>query len=270
MDSKLAAQIHRATAGKASSPHNYLRESMGRQLQPWAASGAIGFGENWWTVASGSLFPESNMSLIYGAEEACLDSALEVVARLGVPSVVVLSDAGLAQVGRVLDRGFAFITANPLMAISLESNQAQYVLADGLEVLRIDLASDIDVIRRLLHESFEMPMEMCNALISPELVKVIGVYFWLLLDQGQPVATVTTTFEESILGIKAMATPPNAQRKGYGHALLSYVLQEHAKAGQLVGILAATPAGLPLYQRLGFEVIGYGQIFAGRVSPKPH
>jgi GNAT superfamily N-acetyltransferase len=270
VDSKLAAELFRPVSGKSENSLDNLRASIGRQLKPWTGSGEMCAGDNWWTMASGAQIAEANMSLIYGASEESLDSALEVLSRLKVPSVAVLSGAGLAQAGRLLHRGFAFAGANPVMAIALDPTQTGSVLSAGLEVRRAYVKKDTDKIITLLHESFDMPLDMCAFLVSPEIATSPGVYFWLLFDQGQPVCTVTTTAEDGILGIKSMATPPSAQRKGYGQALLSQVLQEHAQQGERVGLLGATPAGEPLYRRLGFEVVEYGQVFAGRVVTQIH
>jgi GNAT superfamily N-acetyltransferase len=266
MNSKLAEELFRPVSGKPGSPLDNLRASIGRQLQPWTTSGEMGVGDTWWTMASGSPFAATNMSLIYGGSDDSLDSALEVVSRREVPSIAVLSGAGLAQAGRLLDRGFAFVGANPIMAIALDPTQTKSALSDGLEVRRVYVKKDTDMIVTLLQESFELPFEVCTFFVSPEIALSPEVYFWLLFDQGQPVCTVTTTAEEGILGIKSMATPPSAQRKGYGKALLSQVLLEHAQQGERIGLLSATLAGEPLYRRLGFEVVEFGQVFAGMAS----
>ncbi len=266
MDSKLANELFCSVPGKTGNPLDHLRASMGRQLQPWTALGAMGAGDDWWTIVSGAQSSFANTSLIYGASDESLDSALEVVSRVGVPSLAMLAGPGLGHAGRLPDRGFAFARAAPFMAISLDAAQTQSVLSDGLEVRKAYAKQDTDSVITLLHETLGMPLETGAFFVSPEIAKSPGVDFWLLFDHGQPVSTVTTATEEGILGIYSMATPQSAQRKGYGQALLSQVLQEHARQGDRVGFLWSSAAGEPLYRRLGFEVIEYVQVFESRIS----
>ncbi|HUW78997.1 MAG TPA: GNAT family N-acetyltransferase [Candidatus Nanopelagicaceae bacterium] len=230
----------------------------------------MGGGDNWWTMASGAQSADVNMSLIANASEESLDSALEIISRVGVPSLALLAGPGLGHAARLPERGFAFAGTMPLMAISLEAAQPRSTKSDGFEFRKAYAKQDTDAVINLLHESFETPPEACAFIVSPEIAKSPGIYFWLLLDQGQPVCTVTTTTEEGLLGIWSMATPPRAQRKGYGHALLSHVMQEHAQQGQRVGLLGASPAGEPLYRRIGYEVIEHWQVFASGVSSQIH
>lgn len=270
MDSRLAAELFLPVPGKTGTPLDFVRSSLGRQLKPWTTFGEMGAGDNWWTMASGAQSTDANMSLIFDASEESLDSALEVVSRVGVPSLALLAGPGLGHAARLPERGFTFAGTMPLMAISLDAAQPRSVLPDGLEIRKAYVKQDTDAVISLLHETFELPLEGCAFMVSPEIAKSSGIYFWLLLDQGEPVCTVTTTTEKGIFGIWSMATPPSAQRRGYGQALLSHVMQEHEKQGERVGVLGATSAGEPLYRRLGFEVIEYWQVFASGVSSQIH
>jgi GNAT superfamily N-acetyltransferase len=270
MDSKLADVLFPPVSGKTGTPLDFVRSSLGRQLKPWTTLGEMGAGDNWWSIVSGAQSADANMSLIFDASAESLDSALEVVSRVGVPSLALLAGLGLAHAARLPERGFALAGTMPLMAISLDVAQPRSALSTGLEFRKAYVKQDTDSIISLLHESFEMPPEACAFVVSPEIAESPGIYFWLLLDQGQPVCTVTTTTEEGILGIWSMATPPRAQRKGYGQTLLSQVMQEHVQHGERVGVLGASPAGEPLYRRIGFEVVEYWQVFVSGVSSQVH
>jgi predicted N-acetyltransferase YhbS len=68
------------------------------------------------------------------------------------------------------------------------------------------------------------------------------------------VGTVTTTIHDRALAwIGMMIVHPSARRRGIGAALMTRAL-EHLDAASVSCVkLDATPAGLPLYRRLGFE-----------------
>jgi len=81
----------------------------------------------------------------------------------------------------------------------------------------------------------------------------IGGCFAARVD-GRLVGTVTTTVYESALAwIGMMIVHPDARRQGVGAALMTRALDHLDAAGVSCVKLDATPAGLPLYRRLGFE-----------------
>ena len=71
---------------------------------------------------------------------------------------------------------------------------------------------------------------------------------------GRIVGTVTTTIYDGALAwIGMMLVHPSARRQGIGAALMTRAL-DHLDATRVACVkLDATPAGLPLYHRLGFE-----------------
>ena len=71
---------------------------------------------------------------------------------------------------------------------------------------------------------------------------------------GRLVGTVTTTIHDPTLAwIGMMIVHPSARRRGLGAALMTRALEHLDAAGVSCVKLDATPAGLPLYRRLGFE-----------------
>jgi GNAT superfamily N-acetyltransferase len=72
--------------------------------------------------------------------------------------------------------------------------------------------------------------------------------------EGRLVGTVTTTvYERALAWIGMMIVHPAARRRGIGEALMNRALEHVDGAGVSCVKLDATPAGLPLYRRLGFE-----------------
>jgi GNAT superfamily N-acetyltransferase len=71
---------------------------------------------------------------------------------------------------------------------------------------------------------------------------------------GRLVATVTTTIYDCALAwIGMMIVHPSARRQGIGMALMARALEHLDTVGVSCIKLDATPAGLPLYRRLGFD-----------------
>ena len=72
--------------------------------------------------------------------------------------------------------------------------------------------------------------------------------------EGRLVGTVTTTiYDRTLAWIGMMIVHPASRRQGIGEALMTRALEHLDGAGIACVKLDATPAGLPLYLRLGFE-----------------
>ena len=73
---------------------------------------------------------------------------------------------------------------------------------------------------------------------------------------GEPVSTAAIVTGGGAIGVYNVATLPGWQRKGYGETVMRHALEDARREhGDCPVILQSTPAGLKLYQRMGFRTV---------------
>jgi ribosomal protein S18 acetylase RimI-like enzyme len=73
---------------------------------------------------------------------------------------------------------------------------------------------------------------------------------------GEPVSTTAVVVGGGVIGVYNVATLPMHQRRGYGEAVMRYALEDARRNhGIERSILQSTPAGLRLYERMGYRTI---------------
>jgi ribosomal protein S18 acetylase RimI-like enzyme len=80
---------------------------------------------------------------------------------------------------------------------------------------------------------------------------------------GVPVSTAAIVRGAGVLGVYNVATLPGYQRHGYGEVVMRYAMADvQREAGEMPFILQSTPAGLNLYERMGFRTITQVSVYA--------
>jgi GNAT superfamily N-acetyltransferase len=75
---------------------------------------------------------------------------------------------------------------------------------------------------------------------------------------GEPVSVAALFDGAGVAGIYNVATVPSARGRGIGRAVTAAAMAEGVRRGLRVAALGASPLGVPVYRRLGFE--GYGRL----------
>jgi len=92
---------------------------------------------------------------------------------------------------------------------------------------------------------------------------------WVADDDGELVGSVTVLRQGAIGFVGCMAVAPARQGGGLGRRLLEHAHAEGRRAGLTAFLLEATPAGEPLYARLGYVTTGETVIAARAASGPP-
>ncbi|HET6662409.1 MAG TPA: GNAT family N-acetyltransferase, partial [Rubrobacter sp.] len=78
---------------------------------------------------------------------------------------------------------------------------------------------------------------------------------YIAYQDGVAVATSALLLHAGVAGIFAVATIPQARRRGLGTAVTQAPLLEARRRGYRVGTLQSSPMGFPVYGRLGFREV---------------
>jgi GNAT superfamily N-acetyltransferase len=81
------------------------------------------------------------------------------------------------------------------------------------------------------------------------------LHHWVGFEGSRPVAAASILVRDGAAGLYNVSTVADARGRGYGAALSCAALRGAADAGASLAILHASPEGLPIYERLGFETL---------------
>jgi GNAT superfamily N-acetyltransferase len=186
-------------------------------------------------------------------------SALDVVARTGVPHALLLVPGSVALAKAAEAAGLQRADDARLMRFDSEPDSA---LPQGLRT-RLIATSEIATHVRIAAEAFEAPVEVFQALADtvsgqPEVITMLG-------DIGaEPVTTAQGLVQGDSIGVFSVATPPAYRGRGLGTAITAAVVDEGRRRGARWAWLQASEQGYGVYQRLGFRPVGTFECWTGR------
>jgi len=124
-----------------------------------------------------------------------------------------------------------------------------------LAVRRVDAGPTREAFCRIGSTCFHVPLPWFEEVFeSPAVWERFASYVGYA--GGEPVSTASVVASPGGLGVYNVATLPERQRCGYGEAVMRHALAEALREhGPQRVILQSTPAGLPLYERMGFRAV---------------
>ncbi|MBN1188890.1 MAG: GNAT family N-acetyltransferase [Dehalococcoidales bacterium] len=212
-------------------------------------------------VLSGEKVPDLNYAIVDAGPmaEEHLREYIQLAESRDVPLLVLLTHEAsprLSPVAREL--GLQFLEDFPLMVYRPVNPSAE---TGVFQVWRVEKEEDVRISNSLAATAFGMEEEALNRAFSPDYIQGPGVDLFMAAKDGEVISSVQTTRAGPITGIWAMATSPDQQRKGAGRALLNYAIYYHFSRGVEYFYLEATPAGKPLYSKIGFQTVSEAQVW---------
>lgn len=157
---------------------------------------------------------------------------------------------------RILERrGFSRATDPPGMAADLSALDE---LDPGapVEVVRVDDRRTLKAWFDVFAPSFDLSRPAGRAfhdlLLEAGFDEPAPMHHLVAFERGSPVATASVVPAAGVGGIYNVATRADRRGRGIGRSMTLAAMRDVAALGYGTAILWSTPAGLPVYRRLGF------------------
>lgn len=208
-----------------------------------------------------SKFPFSNAAFLTNeiSEPEVLKQKLATVAArmrsknnsglLNICTDLITGEAKEAFDKILLEVGLEYVM--PLNSMAGDILPVEAKLIKGLEIKRVSNISEFHDFSDMNCLAYGFELEWGRNGLGR--VWIEEAYSFVGYVDNQPVCAASTAQIEDVLYLALVATIPEAQRKGYSEAIVRHALIEGYKAtGIKRTLLHATPAGAPVYERIGY------------------
>lgn len=131
-----------------------------------------------------------------------------------------------------------------------------------IEVRRVGCRPTWDAFCEIGSVCFHVPITWFREVFDNDRVWERFVSFVGYVD-GEPVSTTSLVSGAGVTGVYNVATLPGSRRRGFGEAIMRRALAEmERERGPGRVILQSTPAGLKLYERMGFRTVARVAVYA--------
>jgi len=109
---------------------------------------------------------------------------------------------------------------------------------------------------QVMSAAFGVPIDMSEDVYCSESLWRSAMVGWIGYWRGEPVTTAVAIPTSDSIGMYAVATQPQHQRKRYAEAIMRHAIAEASiQVGITRTILQSSNAGFPLYVRMGYRAI---------------
>lgn len=190
-----------------------------------------------------------------------IQETLAVCARWNVPLFWwVGSETQPRDLGTHLESfGFVHIGGAPGMALDLSSLPQGIPRPTGFTYEVVEDEGQLQTWAHIAAKGAEYPLPVQEALVELErdvgLRPAVRARRYIGHRDGVPVATSELVLHSGVAGVYAVATLPEARRRGIGAAMTCIPLLHARAEGYRVGTLQSSEMGHSLYRRLGFTEV---------------
>ncbi|XVV08844.1 GNAT family N-acetyltransferase [Actinoplanes sp. CA-131856] len=146
---------------------------------------------------------------------------------------------------------------SPIMALHLDA-PIEVSAVPGLEIA---VATDLKTWVEAYAPSVGAPPDQVPAIVEAE-TPLRGVTRFEGRLNDLVVGTVALFEDAGVAGLYTVTTAAEHRGRGIGAAMTAAALEHARRRGLRLATLQATPAGEPLYERLGFETVAWMEIYA--------
>ncbi|MBO9577640.1 MAG: GNAT family N-acetyltransferase [Microbacteriaceae bacterium] len=229
-----------------------VRRRMGEAFADFRGPGVVARSEpGWWLILSSLAAADANMALVHEADPAALDEVVGLIGAQDVPALLMLAGDAV-PFGDGLGEGWADVGGMPIMARELGSAREDAAPDPRVRPLGAD---ETALATRLIADAYGIEDEVARFFAANIADPDVAMRGWVLEVDGAPVSFVAShlALAGDAMSVWCMSTPPQHARRGHGRALLAAVEAHAAAAGARTGLLGATEAGYPLYERMGWR-----------------
>jgi ribosomal protein S18 acetylase RimI-like enzyme len=124
-----------------------------------------------------------------------------------------------------------------------------------IEIRRVNAGPERDAFCAIGSLCFHVPLTWFREVFDNDSVWERFASYVGYVD-GEPVSTTAVVLGGDAAGVYNVATIPGHQRRGYGEAVMRHAIAKAQREhGVTRTILQSTPAGLRLYERMGFRTV---------------
>jgi ribosomal protein S18 acetylase RimI-like enzyme len=131
-----------------------------------------------------------------------------------------------------------------------------------IEIRRVCEAGTRDAFCEIGSVCFHVPLSWFKEVFDNDSVWERVISYVGYVD-GEPVTTAALVAGGGVVGVYNVATLPGHQKHGYGEAVMRHAMAEvQRERGMERVILQSTPAGLKLYERMGFRTVARVAVYS--------
>ncbi len=149
------------------------------------------------------------------------------------------------------------------MILDLDRHEDESVESDGLEIqrcLNAELMRDFGYVHQSMSDSTAQS-ELWARMVQAPLSEQEPLEFYVGYANGEPVTTGILFLRGGVAGLYYIATVPEERGKGYGSAMVKFLLSRSQGLGYHVAVLCAPSMSVNFYKNLGFRPLCMFQVY---------